>query len=250
MTEFAFGTTTIIAGSRQGIKFADGTHMLQRRGSSGTIHGSLGKAFLEVHQSCPSFHSDLSYHDGSLGPQHRAKGRYWRGADEAESNILPSKLIEEALNWVEVHASDRPGTIRQQVHAYMFGWSANAISDDLLLLRFRYDSQRQSVVDIDNETVLAKVTASDPTQFNTEIVDVVAQNAVARASLVRALQLGFHQGDAKSGVDYCMRRLTWLGSEYFHEAMSEKAIDVFVLRDDAETPATLHEPETTIAASR
>ena len=46
-----------------------------------------------------------------------------------------------------------------------------------------------------------------------------------------------------------MRRLTWLGSEYFHEAMAETVIEVFVLSDDAETPARLREPEPSIAVS-
>ena len=249
MTDSVYRTTKIIAGSKQGIKLADGTHMLQRRGTSGTIHGSIGKAFLEVHQSNPSFHSELFFQNGNMGPQHQARGRYSLCGDESIGNILPGQLIEESLNWVEAHSGDRPGTIRQQVHAYMFGWRPSAIADDVLLLRFRYDSQRQVVVDIDNETILAKVEPSDLTYFNTENVEVIAQDAVARASIVRALQIGFHQCDTKKGVDYCMRRLTWLGSEYFHEAMAETVIEVFVLSDDAETPARLREPEPSIAVS-
>jgi hypothetical protein len=249
MTEPIYRTTRIIAGTKQGIKFADGTHMLQRRGTSGTIHGSIGRAFLEVHQSTPTFHSKLFFQNDNIEQQHQAAGRYSLYGDESVGNILPGKLIEESLNWVEVHTGNRPGTIRQQVHAYMFGWRPGAIADDLLLLRFRYDSERQVLVDIDNETILATIVPSDLTWFDTGNVDVIAQDTVARASIDRALQIGFHQCDTKRGVDYCMRRLTWFASEFFHEAMADTAIEVFVLGDDAETPATLREPQPPISVS-
>lgn len=264
MTQNTFSITRLIGGGGKGIRLVDGTHMLQRQGCSSTINGKIGAAFLEVRLAVPYCVSELFYEDGDHGPQHNARGRYSAGDFMNPHDIIPGSLVEDALNWIEATTRRRPGAIRQQIHAYMFGFGtpphqhAKALAGigapgwvdsparDLLLLRFRYDSGTQSVIDAQSNSVVAKLpeTSSSalPGTFDPSTVEVTSDDAEASATLLKALRIGFHQCDTRRGSDYCMRRLTWLAAALFQEAYPGREIEVFVLADDAETPASLVEP--------
>jgi len=249
--QHTFNTAQVITGDHIGAWFADGTYMLERQGSSATIRGQLDQVWIEVNV-CNSvrFYSKL-YHEVSCHPftrtgniAHQSQGIYSLQYESEQSKpLLPEQLITETLDWAEVQTGKRPVGIRQQVHAYMYGFhdlSTHRDKDDILLIPFRYDSTVQSVLDIEGK-IVAHLSEFEEKGFSSQHVEVMSTMPSIKDAFDKALRIGFHQCDTKRGGDYCMRRLTWLASQYHLKEFTPagEIRPVFVLSNDAESPAVL-----------
>jgi hypothetical protein len=238
MQDFQF--TRIVPRRGKGVLFADGTQMLQRQGIANTITGNLGKGHLEIRLTSTYANSELFYEEGA-GPQRIAQHRYNNLGDSGY--IAPVRLQEEALDWIERETRERPAGIRQQVLSYMFSsrdCRLSSCADDILLMRYRYDSATRSIYDIDGNSPIAEfVSDRDPFVPGDVWLDKPAMESDTSDAFERALRTGFHQCDIRQGVDYCMRRLAWLASEYFLESNSGRKTFTYVLKRDAEHPAEL-----------
>ena len=240
-----FATVVLLGHRGKGVLFEDGTVMLQRQGSSENFHVGVNGVGLEVRVWPNGASSFLFFEDGQGGPQHRSDGKYHRAPSDG-THPLPGKLVRDVLNRIELHTNSRPSGIRQQFAAYMFGWGSK--ETDLLLLRFRYDSETRTLIEAGTGTVVARLpeTAGGDAVagFDETAVAVLATDAPAAEALNDALRKGFHECDRKNGVDYCMRRLTWLASAMYEEKHAGALFEAFVLKADAESPEQLLEPET------
>jgi len=241
MQDFQFAH--IVPHRGKGVLFADGTQMLQRQGIANTINGNLGKGHLEVRLTAVRARSDLFYEAGPGSAQHVATKEYFSLGDSPEY-IAPVKLQEEALNWIERETCDRPAGIRQQVLSYVFSSRDSRLSncaDDILLLRYRYDSATRSIYDVDGDSPIAEFGSDRENPFVVSAVslDKLVMDVDTATAFEKALRIGFHQCDINQGVDYCMRRLSWLASGYFLEMNNGKKTFTYVLKRDAEHPAEL-----------
>lgn len=249
--QHTFNTAQIITGDHIGAWFADGTYMLERQGCSATIRGQLGQVWIEVNV-CHNerFYSKL-YYEASSHPftrtgniAHQSQGTYsLHYANDLSKPLLPARLITETLDWAEVQTGKRPAGIRQQVHAYMFGFhdlSTHRDKDDILLIPFRYDSTVQSVLDIDGK-IVAHLSQFEEKGFSSKNVEIMSTAPSIKDAFDKALRIGFHQCDTNRGGDFCMRRLTWLASQYHLKEFTPagEIRPVFVLSNDAETPTVL-----------
>lgn len=155
---------------------------------------------------------------------------------------MPARFQVDALEWFEEWSGERPAGIRQQVLGYMYTNSyGETADDDILLLRYRYDSAKRTIYDVEGGEPIAELRSdsgepviTDGISLNTHVMD-----ANTAAAFVKALRIGFHACDTRSGVDHCMRRLAWLASEYYLNANDSKKTTLYVLKRDAENPAEL-----------
>jgi hypothetical protein len=238
-----FQVTQIVPQRGKGVLFADGTQMLQRQGIANTINGDLGKGHLEVRLMATHAHSELFYEACPGASQQISNGWYYSLGDSS-AYIAPVRLQEEALNWIERETRERPAGIRQQVLSYMFSSRDSRLSncaDDILLMRYRYDSATRSIYDIDGDAPIAEFFSDWKHPFVPSEVwlDKLAMKSDTAAAFEKALRTGFHQCDIRQGVDYCMRRLAWLASGIFLEMNNGEKTFTYVLKRDAEHPAEL-----------
>jgi len=244
-TTNAFATVVLMGHRGKGVLFEDGTLMLQRQGSSDNFHVGINGAALEVRVWPNGANSQLFFEDGRGGPQHHANGKYHREPSDG-THPLPGKLIRDVLNRIELHTKTRLSGIRQQFAAYMFGWGSK--DTELLLLRFRYESATRTLIEAGTGTAVARLPRTpgddEVAGFDETAVAILATEAPAVEALTEALRKGFHECDRKNGVDYCMRRLTWLASAMYEEKRPGTLFEAFVLKTDAESPAQLLGPET------
>lgn len=242
-----FNFAHVVPHRGHGVAFADGTVMLQRQGWSTTLNGNLGRGHLEIHLCDNYVAAQLFYLDGSAGPQLSAHNRYSSGRyrNPDDPNIVaPVKLQEDALNWIERTTHERLAGIRQDVCAYMYsedypgkpGHDAN----DILLMRYRYDSATRGIFDIDADTQIAEFTserkfAAGDVSLDRDLMDDESVEAFEKVLRPNC----FHATDVRQGIDHCMRRLAWLASEYYLDLNHGKKTFTYVLKRDAEHPAEL-----------
>jgi hypothetical protein len=238
-----FNLTDVVPRSGKGIVFADGTYMLQRQGFGSTLNCTFGHGHLEVHIDSSFATGELFYQSGSLAPQHTARNHYsYHSYGTSAEHILPVALQENALEWFEQRSGQRPAGIRQQALAYMYSSSnGNTGADDILLMRYRYDSADQALYDIEGDEPIAEFVSDGGKTFvmDTVRINTLALDADTEAAFEKALHSGFHPCDTHLGADHCMRRLAWLASEYFLAANEGKQTTTYVLKRDAERPAEL-----------
>lgn len=231
-----------------GAEFSDGSIMLSRRGCSNTVQGGVGGVSIEVTASHDLSHiCNLRYTDGSNGPVHERRGRYFmEPPKDSDSALYPVTLVNDLLNFIELHTGKRPTKLRQQVHAYMFGNNQYPYQEtDIIISPFRYDTSTSSIFFIEGDVQVANldqaVVDRIPVPFNTSTVTIQAQNELCVTALAEAMRVGFHQCDLKYGAHYCMKRLAWLAGCFYESAMNGTVMRGFVLKSDMETPATLVE---------
>jgi hypothetical protein len=238
-----FQYAQIVPNRGKGVLFADGTQMLQRQGVANAISGNLGKVHLEVRLMATHARSELFYEEVPGASQHVARGDYISVGD-SPAYIAPVRLQEEALDWIEHETHERPAGIRQQVLSYMFSSRDSRLSncaDDILLMRYRYDSSTRSIYDIDGKSPIAEFLSDreHPSVPGDVWLDRLAMESDTAGAFEKALRSGFHQCDHRQGVDYCMRRLAWLASGTFLEMNTGKRTFTYVLKRDTEHPAEL-----------
>jgi hypothetical protein len=238
-----FNLTDVVPRSGKGIVFADGTYMLQRQGFGSTLNCTFGHGHLEVHIDSSFATGELFYQSGSLAPQHSARNHYsYYSYGTSAEHILPVALQENALEWFEQRSGQRPAGIRQQALAYMYSSSnGNTGADDILLMRYRYDSADQALYDIEGDEPIAEFVSDGGKTLvmDTVRINTLALDADTEAAFEKALHSGFHPCDTNLGADHCMRRLAWLASEYFLAANEGKQTTTYVLKRDVERPAEL-----------
>ncbi|MEW6343120.1 MAG: hypothetical protein AB1704_20860 [Pseudomonadota bacterium] len=241
-----FQLARIVPRHGAGVMFADGTQMLQRQGIANVINGNLGKGHLKVQSMATHALSALSYQEQSgAHEQHSASGRYSNLSD-SPAYVAPVRLQEDALEWIQLETGERPAGIRQQVLGYMFSSRDSRLSncaDDILLMRYRYDSASRLIHDANDDSPIAGFLSDREHPFLVSDVwlDRSAMEGDTEAAFEKALRIGFQQCDLRQGVDYCMRRLAWLASGHYLEANDGKKTFTFVLKRDAEHPAELSE---------
>lgn len=240
--------TAMIKCAGAGVQFADGTLMLRRQGIGDT--GTVGIFGVGVCVSIGSSDATLaiSFEERAGGPQHNTRAKYKRQAGD-HSNPFPAKLVDDLLDRIEELSKQRPLGVHQQLAAYMYGMGEK--SPDIHLLRLRYDSATRTLVEAGSGNTVARLTgrADYAAVFSVSSVEVVATDASTGHALEQALRQGFYECDTARGIDYCMRRLTWLASAYYEELQSGALYEAFVLNVDVETPGQLSEHAPHLAAA-
>lgn len=229
----------------KGVSFADGTFMFQRQGCSTTVNCCMDSVLVEAHMAhritCEVFYEA----SGRARPQFSKRGVYPQaGAVPGQTGLFPNEMVDDVFDFVELHTGKRPSGIRQQIHAYMFGFGAyDYQKDDIVLSPYRFDSSENVIREVKDDAIIAvlgdRAHVEGRFDFAQEWVRIDSQDKNHAEALNKALKLGFHQCDKKQGADRCMRRLAWLAGCYFEALNKGQPIDVFVLQGDMETPATL-----------
>lgn len=240
-------TTKIIARYNQkGIVFPDRSLMLSRQGCSNTVNAGIDGVSIEARIAGHLVACDLSYGDGNNG-RHQKRGSYYFRTEADQTRIFPAEMENDVLNFVELHTGARPQGLRQQIHAYINGKGSYPYQDDdIILSPFHYDSATRTLIEASTKSPVATLADLEDempdTRFETSMVSFLTEGTATDQALKKALAVGFHQCDKQKGIDYCLRRLTWLAGCYYQAERKGHAIHVYVLQPDMQKSATLTEP--------
>ena len=235
----AFQTVAIFGKTdSMGFVLADGSVMLQRRGSSAHLEANVRGVNVAIHR-VPGYNietCELFYQRGAFGQQDVARSQFPYQIDD--KGTLPRKLIMDTLMWIEERTQFRPKGFRRQRAAYAYDRPGNAA--DLVLQRFRYDKATRSIVEAQSGATVARASGDgSPFVFDPTTMDVLAADADVKDAIEHVLGHCYSLSDRQVGFNHCMHRLAGRASNAYARLKDGQKFEVFVLKSDGLSPATL-----------
>lgn len=174
--------------------------VLQRRGISSTLEAAVPLGTVTVQPTSGEWVARVSTSAGYQEIRVTDQARALAAAAE-----LATRLVGSAVRAAPFIA------------AYMHGWDAEGGWDDRIVSALMYEPGTDTVRVVGTGTCVA---AFDGGSFDGARVFSEDRGGAASPYVERALQTGFHPGDRSRGDAYCKRRLAWLASALWLEALS------------------------------
>ena len=208
-------TFTSINQNKGSVNDTDKIIVVQRQGCSQTLnvshhmfYGSVGRHygygtwFFEV-----CYGSDRSRYMGHAGQIFEC---------DYKCDSLKDAKVKMLRSINKLSGNDYALAAFVQDYMYSFGISYDYCESDKIISPLRFDPELSAIVDVADKTVAFWIgTPKTRDEFRAVNIPAFCEQT---DHVLNAIRDGFHDCDYKKGMDFCMRRLTWLAGQYVRQS--------------------------------